>query len=76
MKIESFQLKLINFLSEKNSKRLFILCFCMSALMFGFQNYNKGQKTLSSKVNPKSSIIKTSSEITDSKSSTTSTSLK
>ena len=49
MNSKSFQLKLINFLDEKNCKRLFILCFCMSALIFGFQNSHKGQQFFSSK---------------------------
>ena len=76
MHFESFQLKLINFLNRKNCKRLFILCSCMFAFIFGFQNY-KSQKTFSSKadsINP--TETEASSETTTIKSNTTSTSLK
>ena len=74
MDMKSFQFQLMDFLNEKNCKRLFILCFCMSAFIFGFQNYTKGQKTLSGKVNSaQPTETKTNPEI---KNNTTSTSIK
>ena len=76
MDIKSFKSNLINFLNKKNCKRLFVLFFCMSALLIGFQKY-KGQKTFSSTTDSINLIeSKTNIEIEDITSNTTPTSQK
>ena len=77
MNWKSFQLKLISFLDEKNCKRLFILCFCMSALTLGFHNSHKNQNVFSSKADPTDLIeLKGNLEQEDITNNPTSTSLK